>query len=334
MKFPQVSALALGFAAMTLAAAPIAVQGDDRAAPVASSEQAAFEADRETILAMAGHHKVVFDMRESTAWMEGYEPLEPKLSGGYETVVVAEDTGTKIVLQHLLVVGSQDEPYVVKHWRQDWEYEPAKILTFSGGDTWEFTEVPADERSGSWSQTVYQVDDSPRYAGYGRWKMRNGVKEWVSNATARPLARRDAVRNPIYKQYFGVNRHSLTPSGWIHWQDNTKMMPSADADGEMVPVVQEYVLNTYDRFDDYNTGAATSYWAKTKDYWAAIRQKWDEVAQANGGIRIDQNPDVGTTIAMDLLMMADAIKKGETSQSDASAKAVALIAQGTARKGG
>ena len=91
-------------------------------------ERAHFERDRETILAMAGDFKVRFDMQESTPWMAGYEPLDRKISGGHESVRVIEDTGTKIILQHLLVVGAEGEEFVIKHWRQDWEYEPEKIL--------------------------------------------------------------------------------------------------------------------------------------------------------------------------------------------------------------
>ncbi|MEM1194550.1 MAG: DUF6607 family protein [Pseudomonadota bacterium] len=326
--------LACGLAALAVAALPVATLADDPVARAETAAASAFEEDRATILAMAGNHTVVFDMQESTPWIADYTPVDKKVSGGYETVVVAEDTGTKIVLQHLLVVGPREQPYVVKHWRQDWEYQPAQMLTFDGGDSWTLTDIPEAERAGGWSQTVYQVDDSPRYAGFGHWKVHNGIKEWVSNETARPLARRDAVRNPIYKQYLGINRHALTPKGWIHWQDNTKMMPAKDGSGAMVPVVQEYVLNTYERFDDYNVAAAETYWAKTKDYWAAIRAKWDAVLAEQGGIRIAQNPEVGTTIAGELLMMADAIKKGETSSQEATDKALALIAQGTQRKGG
>lgn len=328
------SVFAAGLAAAALVGFPVSAHADGVSAQAETAEKSAFEADRATILAMAGDHKVTFDMRESTAWMEGYEPLEPKLSGGFESVRVVEDTGTKIVLQHLLVVGPADKPYVVKHWRQDWEYEPTKMLTFDGGDSWTLSNVSDEDREGAWSQTVYQVDDSPRYAGIGSWLKVNGVRQWVSNPTLRPLARRDAVRDPIYKQYVGINRHQLTPNGWIHWQDNTKMMPAGDGSGEMVPVVQEYVLNTYERFDDYNVAAAEDYWSKTEVYWATIRDKWDQVAAANGGIRIEQNAEVGTSIAMELLMMADAIKNGETSSEEASSKAVALIAEGTAQNGG
>ncbi|EAQ29100.1 hypothetical protein NAP1_15913 [Erythrobacter sp. NAP1] len=333
MKFAKTTLLA-SLASVAFAAASAPALADDPIERSAAAEQAAFQADRETILSMAGDFKVTFDMRESTAWMEGYEALEPKLSGGYESVRVIEDTGTKIVLQHLLVVGDEESPYVVKHWRQDWQYEPDTILTYEGGDRWEMTPVPEAMRAGRWSQTVWQVDDSPRYAGWGQWETTNGVKRWRSNWTTRPLARRDAVRDPIYDRYVGINRHQITPSGWIHWQDNTKMMPAEDGSGELVPVVQEYVLNTYERFDDYNVAAAEAYWEQTADYWEAVRAEWDKVAEANGGIRIAQQAQYGTEIAAKLLELADAIRTGEAESDEATAEAVALIEAGTARSGG
>ncbi|MBD2840992.1 DUF6607 family protein [Erythrobacter rubeus] len=328
------SILAAGLAALALAATPTPALADDPIERSAAAEEAAFEADRQTILSMAGDFAVVFDMQESTAWKDGYEPIDRKVTSGYESVRVIEDTGTKIVLQHLLVTGTNDNPYVVKHWRQDWEYEPEQILTYQGGDSWKLVDVPEPMRAGRWSQTVYQVDDSPRYAGWGQWQTTNGVKRWRSNWTTRPLARRDAVRDPIYDRYVGINRHQMTPTGWIHWQDNTKMMPSAQGSGELVPVVQEYVLNTYERYDDYNVAAAETYWDKTHEYWAAIRRKWDQVATESGGIAIAQEADVGTSIAGELLKLADAIKTGDTTVEAASAKAVALIDEGTSRSGG
>ena len=327
--------LASGLAALALASAPAPALADKPIVQTEDAAKAAFEADRQTILAMAGDFKVTFDMQESTPWMEGYEPLERKISGGYESVRVIEDTGTRIVLQHLLVTGDDENPYIVKHWRQDWEYEPARILTYSGGDTWEWSEVPERMRAGRWSQTVYQVDDSPRYAGWGQWETTQGIKRWRSNWTARPLARRDAIRNPVYDHYMGINRHQLTPNGWIHWQDNTKMIsPKDGAAGEATPVVQEYVLNTYERFDGYNVAAAEAYWEKTKGYWDKVRAKWDAVAEANGGIRIEQEAGSGTKIADELLILADLIKAGKETPEAASEKAIAMIAEGTARNGG
>ncbi len=306
-----------------LADGPIADRGD-------AVEQAHFERDRETILAMAGDYKVRFDMQESTPWMEGYEPLDRKISGGHESVRVIEDTGTKIVLQHLLVVGAEGEEFVIKHWRQDWEYEPDKILAYTGPNHWEWMEMPERLRNGRWSQTVYQVDDSPRYAGWGEWTDTHGTRRWRSNWTWRPLARRDAVRDPVYDRYASINRHQLTPAGWIHWQDNTKMMPADGGTEELEPVVQEYVLNTYDKFDDYNVAAADAYWAATEDYWAAVRARWDEVAAANGGIAIAEEAQTGTVVSGRLLTIANEIEDGETSGADGIAEALKLIADATA----
>jgi hypothetical protein len=325
--------LASGLAALALAAVPAPALADGPIVQSAEAAKAAFEEDRKTILAMAGDFKVTFDMQESTPWMPGYTPLERKISGGYESVRVIEDTGTRIVLQHLLVTGDEANPYVVKHWRQDWEYQPDAILAYKGGDTWELTPVPEKMRAGRWSQTVYQTDDSPRYAGWGEWETTQGIRRWRSNWTARPLARRDAIRNPVYDHYMGINRHQLTPTGWIHWQDNTKMITPAEG-GDAKPVVQEYVLNTYERFDGYNVAAAEAYWERTKGYWNAVRGKWEDVAESNGGIRIAQEASAGTVIASELMTLADQIKDGKETPEAASAKAVALIEDGTSRKGG
>ncbi|HSF12386.1 MAG TPA: DUF6607 family protein, partial [Erythrobacter sp.] len=89
-----------------------------------------------------------------------------------------------------------------------------------------------------------------------------------------------------------------------------------------------------ERFDGYNVAAADAYWAKTKEYWDAVRRQWDAVAEANGGIRIEQEASAGTAIAHDLLILADQIKDGNADPADASKQAVALIAQGTANGGG
>ena len=138
------------------------------AAPqTAAQETAQFEQDRQSILAMTGDYKVTFDFTETVSFVDGYELKDPKLSGGHESVRVVEDSGDFISLQHLLVVGPDEAPFVVKHWRQDWQYEPARVLVFIGGNAWEWRDVPASEQPGTWSQTVYQVDDAPRYGAVG-----------------------------------------------------------------------------------------------------------------------------------------------------------------------
>lgn len=323
--------LTAGSLALAITAVP-ALAHPPIAAVTASDENAAFEADRADILAMAGDFRVRFDMQESTPWEAGYTPLETKTSGGHESVRVVEDTGRKIVLQHLLVAEHEGESFVIKHWRQDWEYEPAKVLVYSDRNQWTWEDVPAELRKGRWSQTVYQVDDSPRYAGWGRFYSEGGVRRWRSNWTWRPLARRDAVRNPVYDRYFGINRHSTSPDGWVHWQDNTKM--GLDADGKLKPIVQEYVLNTYTRFSDYNVQAADDYWTATSGFWAAVRAKWNEIAAAKGGIAIREEAQTGTVIAGSLLEIANAVQEGTKTQATAVEEATALIDRNTSRIGG
>ena len=312
-------ALALATTAPALAHGPI-----DRGGTAA--EQSAYEADRADILAMAGDFKVKFDMQESTPWQAGYTPLDRKISGGHESVRVVEDTGGKIILQHLLVVDMDGKPYVIKHWRQDWQYEPARTLVYAGPDSWKWEDVPEKMRKGRWSQTVYQVDDSPRYAGWGEFETQAGARRWRSNWTWRPLARRDAVRNPVYDRYYSINRHQPTPDGWIHWQDNTKM---GLINGELKPVVQEYVLNSYTRFSDYNTKAADDYWAATKTYWAAIRAEWDAIAQERGGIYVKEEAETGTIISARLLELADQILDGTKRDTAAITEARKLMRENT-----
>jgi hypothetical protein len=307
------------------AALPVAASAHP---PIAAEAAAAsFEQDRADILAMAGNYRVSFNMQESTRWDPAYEVLEPKRSGGNEVVRVIEDTGRKISLQHMLVItGDDDKSMIIKHWRQDWEYEPAKVLVYSDRNAWTWEDVPEKMRTGRWSQTVYQVDDSPRYGGWGQFETQGGVRRWRSNWTWRPLARRDAVRNPVYDRYLSINRHQPSPDGWVHWQDNTKM---GTKDGKLVPIVQEYVLNTYIKYDQYDVKAADDYWAATKEYWAAVRAEWDRVAAAKGGIAIDEKADTGTVISGRLLEIADEVQEKKLTAAKAISEAKKLIETNT-----
>lgn len=302
-----------------------------QAAPAPASRPAsAFEQDRKAILSMAGEFKVKFDFRETTPFVADYTPIAAKVSGGHEVVRVIEDTGRVIRLQHLLVVDAGDgKPMVIKHWRQDWTYEPAKVLTYAGPGKWVLKDIPEAERKGAWSQTVWQTDDSPRYGGLGRWVYAEGATRWTSQETPRPLARRDAVRKPVYDHYVGVNRHALTPAGWVHEQDNAKI---GKRDGKTVTFVHEWVLNTYTKFSDYDVGAADRYWAGTKGYWAQVRKAWDDTAAKHGGIALEEEAEAGSVTGPTLMGLADEILKGEKTEGQAIAEARQVIAEETAPK--
>lgn len=228
-----------------------------------------FEQDRAAILAMAGDYRVRFDFIETLALADGYALKDRKLSGGDEIVRVIADDGRFISLQHILVVGG-DEKFPIKHWRQDWVYEPAHIFDYVGANAWRKRALSPAERKGKWAQLVYQVDDAPRYAALAAWKHENGLSSW-SGASWRPLPRRDATTRDDYHVIDGVNRHVITPDGWAHEQDNTKLILTDPAPR---PLVREIAVNTYRRFDAFETEIGDDYWEKTGKFWAEVRAEW------------------------------------------------------------
>src|SRR2546427_3784954 len=133
------------------------------------------ERDRAAILAMAGDYRASFDFLETVLFEPGAHPARPYRSWGTERIYVIEDRGDVIRLQHIMVMFTLDDagrrqgPFVQKHWRQDWRYEPDRLLVFLRDRRFAIEPVRAAERRGRWSQTVYEVDDTPRYASLGRW---------------------------------------------------------------------------------------------------------------------------------------------------------------------
>lgn len=285
--------------------------------------------DRAAILAMAGTYKVTFDMRETVSFVPGYTILPAKLSGGHEVVRVVVDTPDLIALQHLLVVEMEKgKPMVVKHWRQDWAWQPKSLLVYSGPGRWTVQPVAADAAKGAWSQTVYQTDDSPRYGSIGRWRYDDGVTRWTSAETSRPLARRDATHEPPlpYDHYIGTNRHALIPGGWVHEQDNAKI---GTKDGKSQTFAHEVLLNSYRQASDFPVAAADEYWAKTKDYWAFVRAEWDRIITARKGLTLKEEPETGSATGHELMLMADDVASGELKLDEAEKDATALIEKET-----
>lgn len=298
------------------------------AAPAAAvtSDQAR---DHASILAMAGTFKVTFDMRETVAFVPGYTLYPAKLSGGHEVVRVIVDRPDFVSLQHLLVVEMEDKkPMVIKHWRQDWSWQPATVLTYVSKGRWTLSPVAEGDRKGAWSQTVWQTDDSPRYGSVGRWRYDDGVARWMSGETLRPLARRDATRNPPYDHYLGTNRHALTPAGWVQEQDNAKIGPK---DGTSVTFAHEVVINSYVPATDFPVQAADDYWTKTRDYWAEVRADWDKAIVKGKGLKLEEQADNGSSTGHELMLIADDIVSGEAKEADAKKEARELIERETAK---
>ncbi|GJL96439.1 MAG: hypothetical protein DHS20C06_02560 [Hyphobacterium sp.] len=277
-----------GALTMGLTACATTTDAGMAAAPAAEMRsEAEFQQDRDAILAMAGEYDVVFDFREVVALQAGYEFADDKRTGAWEVVRVIEDRGDFIALQHFLLTGEDDDAMVIKHWRQDWAYQPERIMAFAGHDDWDMVTVDATDAAGAWSQSVYQVDDSPRYAGVARWEHDGDISTWEPETSLRPLPRRDDTTRTDYDAIEAVNRHVIAPWGWVHEQDNTKLV--IDESGNATPLVREVGVNTYTRTDLPNDAIADHYWAATADYWTHIRNYWDNLEASTAGFHVEDD---------------------------------------------
>lgn len=243
---------------------------------------AKFEKDRKAILGMAGEYDVTFNFEETLALRQGYELKDPYRSEASELVMVIKDMGERISLQHILVVEHDGEQHVIKHWRQDWQYQGDKGFDYKGDNVWEQVTYNDQQVRGAWVQSVYQVDDSPRYWGIGKWEHRDSVSTW-SGATNRPLPRREHTKRDDYQVLGAVNTHVVTDSGWVHYQSNHKIDTQAEEDKV---IALESGVNTYVKTDKVDFTKAREHWAKSSAYWAQVREAWAEVYADNDRIEL------------------------------------------------
>jgi len=237
------------------------------------------ERDRAAILALAGDYRTSFDFLEVVLYEPGENPARPYRSWGTERVTVLADRPEFVSLQHTLVMvlvdadGTRHAPVVQKHWRQDWRYEPETQLAFLGDRRFGLRPVAQEQRRGAWSQTVYQVDDSPRYAATGRWHHDGQRSVWTAEPVWRPLPRRESSVRDDYQVLAGGHRLTVLPTGWVHEQDNEKRTLADGALG--ASRAREIGVNRYERIRAFDFSAADAYWEATAGFWAAIRAEWD-----------------------------------------------------------
>lgn len=239
------------------------------------------ERDRRAILSLVGDYRVSFDFIETAGAKEGYEPQRPYFSWATERAFVVEERVDFISIQHILVMEFLDEkgeiqgPFTMKHWRQDWTYEEEELLQFYGNGRWGKSAVGVS--SGTWSQMVYQVDDSPRYEVRGRWVHTGGLSTFSTEDFWRPLPRREFSIRDDYNVLAGRHELIVNPTGWLHVQSNRKLVVK---EGQIEEVVAtELGAVRYEEISAPDLSLAESYWEKTNPYWAAVRAKWAEVIQ-------------------------------------------------------
>lgn len=268
--------------------------------------------DRLAILAMAGDYRTSFDFIETMGFSSDYEPPAPYQSWGTERVYVIADSEDFISLQHILVMefvaedGSVSEPMVVKHWRQDWQYEDDSIHEYRGHNTFERRAYESSRVNGSWSQTVYQVDDSPRYEAFGVWRHNSGLSEWESSAKRRPLPRREFSVRDDYQALFGRHRITISEFGWVQEEDSLKLvLDSANEPATDLPyLAREVGISRYDLIKNHDFTAGDKYWEKTEAFWQDVRSYWTNLYATTESFTVNKRAD-NQLMFVTLFQMAD-----------------------------
>ncbi|HLV52441.1 MAG TPA: DUF6607 family protein [Cryomorphaceae bacterium] len=228
------------------------------------------DADRAAIRALAGCYKVTFDFAETFSPDTAYEFRDRYHSSGIEYVFVLTDEPDLIQLQHLLII---NDSTIIKHWRQDWIYEETELLSYEGDRNWKTITYSPEEVKGTWTQKVYQVDDSPRYESKGTWVHVDGKHYWEGVANA-PLPRREFTKRSDYNIVKRHSRIQLDGDGWYLEQDNEKINRTADGTDHLL--VWEKGMESFTT-GDYDCAPAIAWWEANKDYWSDVRLAWDEI---------------------------------------------------------
>lgn len=246
--------------------------------------------DAEAIKAMCGCYEVTFNFTETFNYVNDslYKPSKTKVDKGLEWAGLVTDEDNKIVIQHILQVGNPAEPMVVKHWRQDWLFENTDFYMYNADNNWAFQKKNKEDVKGQWTQKVYQVDDSPRYEGSGTWVHVDGKSYWENTTTA-PLPRREYTTRSDYNLTMRGNRQEITDYGWVHDQDNDKIVRENGKDD--VIIAKEKGYNTYVKVDDSRCAVASNWWKEHNKKWATVRAKWDEVYERNQDLSLEAKVD-------------------------------------------
>lgn len=263
--------------------------------------------DIKAIKAMCGCYEVEFNFAETfkVTKDEKYKPSPDKYDYGLEWVELIEDTPNKIVMQHLLIVG---DTTIVKHWRQDWEFENTRFYQFYKDKTWKFETLSKNEVKGQWTQRVYQVDDSPRYEGTATWIHVDGRNYWT-NTTDAPLPRREHTIRSDYNVLERTNTHEITKDGWIHDQDNVKIV--RDDSGKDVILAKEKGYDVYKKVADSKCIAAQNYWKQNAALWKNVRDKWAVIFARDKDLNMNATVD-GEPLFMHLFELKPTATKAQT----------------------
>ena len=139
----------------------------------------------------------------------------------------------------------------------------------------------------------------------------------------RPLPRRDMTTRSDYDAVLAVNRHTITPFGWVQEEENSKLVLR----GEHHVLVREIGVNSYKRTTTIPKDG-DAYWNATKEFWALVRAEWTRLEQSarQFGLTVQGEPE---PLYTPILELADNLHAGKTTTAAAANEAKKVIAQFT-----
>ena len=241
--------------------------------------------DIEAIKEMCGCFEIDFKFSETFQYSNdsNYSKSKNYNAKALEYAKLIKDEKDHISIQHLLVMGD----YIIKHWRQDWVFQNKDLLKYDGNNNWKYISKTKQDVKGQWTQKVFQVDDSPRYEGSATWVHADGKSYWENSSYA-PLPRREYTKRNDYNIMIRGNRHEITEDGWVHDQDNFKVVKDSESDSEVI-IASEKGINTYTRVDESNCKEAIKWWDENNEKWLLVLEKWNSIYSKKDDISLRQS---------------------------------------------
>tara|TARA_B100001741_G_scaffold313808_1_gene322214 strand:+ start:12606 stop:13508 length:903 start_codon:yes stop_codon:yes gene_type:complete len=255
-----------------------------------STAQTKKDKDRAAIKTLCGCYEIEFNFAETFSYSDDslYTPSPVKIAYALEWVDLTYEDQNNFILQHILQMGNDSNAYIIKHWREDWAFQDKKMLAYISDNKWKNKILTHKEKNGKWTQKVFQVDDSPRYEGVATWVHVDGKSYWENIADA-PLPRRERTIRSDYNILKRENRVQITDYGWVHKQDNLKILRSDKFEDKII--AREYGYSPYKKVDDSKCIHARNWWKKNSGKWEKVRKVWGEIFEENNILELKKVVD-------------------------------------------
>lgn len=266
---------------------------------------------------LCGCFDIEFKYAETFSPDKNYKYHDREVLGAKELALAVEKSDKKIVIQHLLVI---DDTTVIKHWREDWTYEQPYVWQYEPDKKWIKKDLKPEQYKNKWTQTVWEVDDAPRYQGISDWVTTDNKTFWL-NTTDAPLPRREYTTRNDYNVLRRGNKLVLSAAGYTHEQDNDKIQK---ADGSEKLIAQEKGYNIYKKVPETQCATAAAWWKEKGAFWTAVRVEWEKIFATQNTVQLQARVD-NKRLSTHLDEMEERFQKKEMTKTEVSAKAKEIL---------